>query len=124
MNWFKKSSTKPAFNWIDLTSESQFLQLWENQQPFAIFKHSTRCSISSMAKSRIEREWNLEEQLPLYYLDLIQHRNITNLIADKTNVVHQSPQLIVVSAGKVIYHASHNSIDVEQVREKILNSNK
>lgn len=74
-----------------------------------------------MAKSRIEREWNLEEQLPLYYLDLIQHRNITNLIADKTNVVHQSPQLIVVSAGKVIYHASHNSIDVEKVKEKSKN---
>jgi bacillithiol system protein YtxJ len=120
MSWFKKSSTKTAFSWNELSSESQFLQLLEDKKPFAVFKHSTRCSISSMAKSRIERDYDLsEDELSLYYLDLIQFRNISNLIAEKTTVVHQSPQLIVVKNGVVIYHASHNSISVDEVRNAL-----
>ncbi len=117
MSWFKKSSTKTEFSWNELTSEEQFLQLLAEEKQFAIFKHSTRCSISSMAKNRLERDFDLAEGiLPLYYLDLIQHRNISNLIAERTGVEHQSPQLILIKEGKVIYNASHSSISVSHIK--------
>ena len=60
-------------NWEILTDKQQFDSLMQNETLFAIFKHSTRCSISSMAKNRIEKEWN--HQFPIYYLDLLQHRS-------------------------------------------------
>jgi bacillithiol system protein YtxJ len=106
-------------NWKTLNSEAQFLDLLNNEPLFAVFKHSTRCSISSMAKNRLEREWDLE--LPVYYLDLLQYRSVSNLIAEKSNVEHQSPQLIVFQNGLPIYDASHSGIVTEEV--KLLVSN-
>ncbi len=100
-------------NWLILNSENQFLDLLKNESVFAIFKHSTRCSISTMAKNRVEREWNLD--LPIYYLDLLQYRSISNLIAVKSNIEHQSPQLIVFQNGLPIYDASHNGIVIDDI---------
>lgn len=122
MNWFRKSSTKSSFPWKELTSDDQFLDLFGQGKPFAIFKHSTRCSISSMAKNRLEGSWDLDDNTPIYYLDLIQYRNVSNLIADKLNVQHQSPQLIVFNGTDVVYHASHNAIHVDHVKESIATS--
>ncbi|MCB0501276.1 MAG: bacillithiol system redox-active protein YtxJ [Bacteroidetes bacterium] len=119
MSWFRKSSTKTAFDWQELTSEEQFLNLLEQQNQFAVFKHSTRCSISSMAKNRLENNWDIDDSTPIYYLDLIRYRNISNLIADKLNVEHQSPQLILIRNGEAIYNASHNGIDVEALKKVI-----
>ena len=100
-------------NWKNLEAENQFLDLLENENVFAVFKHSTRCSISSMAKNRVEREWNLD--FPIYYLDLIKYRSISNLIAAKSGVEHQSPQLIVFQNGLPVYDASHSGIAVSEI---------
>lgn len=100
-------------NWKNLEAENQFLDLLENEKVFAVFKHSTRCSISSMAKNRVEREWNLD--FPIYYLDLIKYRSVSNLIAAKSGIEHQSPQLIVFQNGLPVYDASHSGIAVSDI---------
>lgn len=87
--------------------------------PVAIFKHSTRCSISSVAKMRLSSSWNFDNDLPIYYLDLLSYRNLSNLIAQKFNVEHQSPQLIVLLNGESIYHNSHLSISVNDVKKTL-----
>lgn len=109
-----------AIPWETLKSETQIDEILEasNQKPQLIFKHSTRCSISSMAKSRLEREWNLENVQP-WYLDLIAYRSISNAIADKLNVTHESPQAILLVNGNVTYHSSHNSISVAEMETHI-----
>ena len=109
MRWFKQSSNNSSFDWKPLTSEEQFLELLEEEQTLAVFKHSTRCSISFMAKSRVERGWR-DTDVPLYCLDLITYRNVSDLIARTLNIDHQSPQLIFIEKGKAIYNASHNAI--------------
>lgn len=105
-------------HWRELTSVDQLDQLVQDshQHAVAIFKHSTRCSISSMAKSRVERSWNFNDtDLPIYYLDLIRYRDVSNRIAEVTGVVHQSPQLIVIKDGDAIHHSSHSAIDVNSI---------
>lgn len=109
-------------NWIELNNEAQIDEIIEKSQsvPCLIFKHSTRCSISSMAKSRLERKWNLNnEQVLPYYLDLITHRNVSNKIADTFEVIHQSPQVILIKNGKSIYDESHNMISTMAIEEEI-----
>ncbi len=101
-------------DWISLNSIEQFDELLENQEVFAVFKHSTRCPVSSTAKNRIEKEW--KHSFPIYYLDLLNHRDISNYIAEKTDVQHQSPQLIVLENKKVIYDASHSFIFVNDIQ--------
>lgn len=99
--------------WEMLTSIQQFDDLLESENLFAIFKHSTRCSISSMAKNRLEKEWKFD--FPIYYLDLLQHRDVSNYIASVSKIEHQSPQLIVFQSGETIYNASHNFIYVDDI---------
>ena len=103
--------------WEVLNSEQQFLNILGSVTRFAVFKHSTRCSISSMVMHRVERDWDLD--LPIYYLDLIKFRSVSNLIAEKSNVEHESPQLIIFQNGKHLYNASHSAIVVNDVKEEI-----
>ena len=110
-------------NWIEIKSESDLEKIikesFRDNTTVAIFKHSTRCSISSVAKNRLESSWDFNVELPIYYLDLIQYRNISNLIADKFNVQHESPQLLLIKDGVSIFNASHMSISVSQIHSVI-----
>lgn len=106
-------------NWIPLTEKLNFENAINEGVLFAVFKHSTRCSISSMAKSRLEREWKFGAELPIYYLDLLNFREISNSIESISGIQHESPQLIVFSNGKPIYSASHNGIDVSELLERV-----
>ena len=113
-----KSSDKVAFPWIELTSSEQLKQAIETSvdHPIILFKHSTRCSISTMAKSRFESKWNTDlSNVSIYYLDLIAHRNISNEIAELTGIEHQSPQAIVLKNKEVIYDASHSEISAKAI---------
>lgn len=111
------TSNKKKLDWTSLTSEEDLRKALEKgeSETVLLFKHSTRCSISSMALNRFEGEWNADNPCEIYFLDLIAHRDISNLIADLTKVEHQSPQAIVISQGQVIYSASHSSIDADKI---------
>ena len=82
-----------------------------------IFKHSTRCMISKTVLRNFERQIESESvDLPkFYYLDLLNYRDISNEIAQKFSVVHQSPQIVVIENGQVIHHASHDNIDLSLI---------
>lgn len=98
-------------NWIPITSNQDVEKVLTNKELIAVFKHSTRCAISSMAKNRIDSSWDKEmDSVPIYYLDLIKFKDFSNLIAEKTGVEHESPQLILIKNGEVLYSASHTSI--------------
>ncbi len=105
-------------NWIALKDYSQISEALERSEPFLVFKHSTRCSISSMAKSRLERNFDLDD-VQAFYLDLITYRSISDQLVLDFNVVHQSPQLLFIQKGNCTYHASHNSIDLEAIKAKL-----
>lgn len=115
-----KTSKISKINWNILNSEEQINNILADSEQVSvlIFKHSTRCSISTMAKNRIERDWDIsEEKIKTYYLDLISYRNVSNLISETLNVEHQSPQVIIVKNKKAIYNASHNSISVQSIKQ-------
>lgn len=80
-----------------------------------IFKHSTRCSISMMAKRRFEMDWdNLPADMPVYFLDLIKYRDISNQIAQDFSVYHESPQMLLIKDGECVLDQSHGSISVDE----------
>ncbi len=100
--------------WTKITSIDQLNNIDSESQSekILIFKHSTSCSISRMALNRLESNWKSEygETLKPYYLDLIAHRNISNEIADRYDVIHESPQVLLISKGKSFYNESHGGI--------------
>ena len=118
MSWFRRSSDNPSFPWIPIESEAQFFNLL-GEDNAVIFKHSTRCSLSSVAKSRLERGVEDVTEMSFYYLDVVKYRSISNLIEETLGVRHQTPQLIVLNSGSVVYHASHNSITSDSLSADI-----
>ena len=108
-------------NWIDLTDEQQLNNLKElsAQKAQLIFKHSTRCGISSMVKSRLERS-TPPDAVDFYYLDLIKHRQLSNKIAEDFSVYHQSPQVLLIKNGECIYEESQNGILMDDIIEQAL----
>lgn len=107
-------------NWIPLRSVKQINEIINrsNEIPCVIFKHSTRCSISSMAKFRFEESWDFpENEIEAYFLDLIAFRNVSNQLAETFSVHHESPQILLVKEGKCTYDASHLDITVDELKE-------
>lgn len=108
-------------DWIELNDLGQLNEISSisAEKPVAIFKHSTRCSISRMALKQFENEFNSSDKVTLYFLDLISHRDVSNEIASRFGVAHQSPQLILIKDGKAVYNVSHNEIDAEALATKL-----
>lgn len=94
---------------------------FELPEGLLIFKHSRRCSISAMAFNRFTRKWKYdEEKFPIYYLDVIGQRNISNEVANKYGIRHESPQILLIKNGVCDYNASHMGISPSELNE-ILN---
>jgi len=112
-------------DWLNLTSVTQLEEI--NQKSFEtqikailLFKHSTRCSISTMALSRLERNWKLSNELvPVYNLNLLQYPSVSSKIAEQFNVRHESPQVLLIKNGKCIYYASHSSITAAEIESSL-----
>ncbi len=107
-------------NWISLESAEQLDGIKQKQGYSIIFKHSTRCSISLMAKRRFEMDLpDLPENLPVYFLDLIKYRDISNQVAQDFHVYHQSPQLLLIKDGECILDQSHGGISLEEALSEL-----
>lgn len=108
-------------DWIDLTRLEQVELIKERSKnlTIAVFKHSTRCGVSSMVLKGLNRELeNINsEGIEFYFLDLIKYRDISNAIARDWSVEHQSPQFIVLKDGTVVNHASHYMIKADMLQQ-------
>ncbi len=100
------------FEWIPLLELNQLNEIVANSinKTQVIFKHSTRCGISRSVIKQFEKQHEELKNIDFYFLDLIAFRNISNTIAQKFGVIHQSPQLIVLKNKKVIAHDSHHGL--------------
>ena len=107
-------------HWIHLTDIATIDQIIKDSfdKPQVIFKHSTRCSISSMALNRLERE-EAPANANFYYLDLLSYRNISNAIANQFNVYHESPQILIIRNGECTYDESHQGINMSEIAEQV-----
>lgn len=109
-------------NWSNLTNISELdkVDQLSNDRPIILFKHSVTCGISSGAKYRLESDWDgLSHDVYFYYLDLLSHRNISNAIAERYNVAHQSPQILIIRNGHSIYDTSHHRISISDINDAL-----
>tara|TARA_R110000868_G_scaffold153120_1_gene378452 strand:- start:11002 stop:11397 length:396 start_codon:yes stop_codon:yes gene_type:complete len=113
-NTSSQSIDKKDLPWIPLVSVNQLDDIKRKSviKTQLIFKHSTRCGISRMVQNQFEKNYNFnDDEFDLYYLDILNYRDISNQIAQIFEVFHESPQLLVVKNGVVVAHKSHASIN-------------
>ncbi|WP_445957254.1 bacillithiol system redox-active protein YtxJ [Yeosuana sp.] len=105
---------KKVLPWMALTEVSQLdnIKKKSSMKTQVIFKHSTRCGISRMVMNQFTDAYHLtENDLDLYYLDLISYREVSNEVGIKFQVMHESPQLLIIKNGVVVLHTSHGAIN-------------
>jgi bacillithiol system protein YtxJ len=122
----KQNSSNSTIKWIPLQDLGQLNEIINNshEKPVVIFKHSTRCIVSRTALKQFELETlqcNVftENKVDAYFLDLLEHRDISNEIASRFGVQHQSPQLLLIKDGKSVYNVSHSDIDAGELKGKL-----
>jgi bacillithiol system protein YtxJ len=113
-----QKSLKIAWNQLESMENLDVAEALSNNKVVVLFKHSTRCSISRFVLKQFENTYAVpEEKMELYFLDLIEYRTISNEIAARFGVTHQSPQMIVLKNGKAVYNASHESINANDLEQ-------
>ncbi len=120
----KSDASEPKRNnvpWILLTNVSQLDEITalSNEMPVIIFKHSTRCAISRMVLKQFENEFTSDTKVTPYFLDLLSFREISDAIAKRFDVLHQSPQLLLIDGGLCTFNASHDAIDVQNLEARL-----
>ena len=120
-NFMNSQKSGVNANWKNMVNEAELQQIIDQStnKPAFIFKHSTSCGISVGAKSRLETFDIDSEKVDFYYLDLLEYRNISNKIAEDLNVVHQSPQVILVKDGKAVWSITHHAISAEALQNAL-----
>ena len=109
-------------HWIPLTSLSQLDEIKElsKTETVLIFKHSTRCGISRMVIKQFENKFGEEaKDLKVYYLDLLSYRDLSDEVGYTFQVMHQSPQLLVINNGIAVHHTSHYDITQVDVQKYV-----
>ena len=127
MGFFKKmiGSSEPKeekiLPWIPLTSLEQLEEISEKSKGKTqlIFKNSTRCGISRMVISQFSELYDVNANTDLYYLDLLNYREVSNEVGYQFQVLHQSPQLLIIKNDIVTTHASHGAINEVNIAEYI-----
>jgi len=119
MDWLSAGNNN---DWIMLTDKEQLKMIIKESEtiPIIIYKHSTRCGLSSMTKNMLDKGWGqLKPHSKLYYLDLLRYREVSRMIAEKFNVRHQSPQILIIKKGESVFDTSHFNINVEAILENL-----
>ena len=88
------------------------------QEPIALFKHSTRCPISAGAYQQVARylEEHSGEGLPFFLVKVVEARDVSNAVAEQLGVAHQSPQVIFVNCKRAYHNATHGAITAQAIR--------
>jgi bacillithiol system protein YtxJ len=111
MNWF-----------ISLESQSQLEDLNNlSNKPHThgvlLFKHSTRCAVSHAALRALSARWPFEkEDLPVFLLDILRFRSLSNQISDLYGIRHESPQILFIKKGLCAGNASHEHASIETIK--------
>ena len=109
-------------NWLNLQSTQEVDNIITRSfsVPCLIFKHSTRCEISSIAKYRLENDWAFEEDtLEAYFLDILNYRTVSAYIADAFSITHESPQALLIHKGTCVFDTSHLDVSVAEIKEAL-----
>lgn len=117
----KVKKEEKVLPWQQLTQINQLddIKIASNNKLQVIFKHSTRCGISRSVINRFVSDYDLDTNADLYYLDLLNYREVSNEVGHKFQVIHQSPQILLIKNGVVIHHASHHEIYAEKILENV-----
>ncbi len=110
------------YSLLQTTAEVEPLIAQSRERPVLVFKHSLTCPISTAAFREYQQflETRPADDEAVYTLIEIQKaREVSNSIAERTGVRHESPQALLLRDGEVAWHASHWNIKAQSLTEAV-----
>jgi bacillithiol system protein YtxJ len=106
---------------VDLVQDRDLEQLLQKSKtdPVLIFKHSTQCPVSAQAYEEFTGFVEGFRDLSCGAVLVIENRKLSNAIAERFGVRHESPQALLVKDGRVVWHASHWSITYDSLKNAL-----
>jgi len=106
-----------------MTHDNSTFETWTQPEEFAtfieaqgtgfIFKHSTRCPVSTFAHGEVAEFVQQNPDVPLRIVLVVEHRATAREIAARLGVAHASPQVILVRDGEAVWDTSHNGVTAD-----------
>lgn len=119
---FGIKSNKEEFKWEEITSveEVDEIHLASNEKIQVIYKHSRTCGVCYISRNSLEKmEDEIRQSIDLYMVDVIRDRPISQYIAEKYGIRHESPQMLIIKDGEVIWHGSHYKVKLDNLVENL-----
>lgn len=92
-------------------------------RPLLLFKHSHTCGTSAEALDELVAHLNERPADASYAMVTVQtHREVSNAVARKLGVRHETPQALLVRDGRVVWSASHFHVTASAVEEALTRS--
>ncbi|SMO53679.1 bacillithiol system redox-active protein YtxJ [Gracilimonas mengyeensis] len=117
-----EDNASSTINWENIHSEEELddILMASNQKPQVIYKHSPRCATSFFALKNL-KALSAEDarKADFYLVDVIAERSISNLVAEKLGIRHESPQLFIIKNGDVQWHGSHHQVNSDVVEGQL-----
>lgn len=121
-NLLNGEGAETSIDWLQLKEPEELSKLLEasNEKPQVIYKHSTRCGVSAMALSNLHQlQQEVAEKADFYFLNVISHRWLSQQVAEQLQVRHESPQLLIIQNGEVVWSGSHYQVTAASIEAQI-----
>jgi bacillithiol system protein YtxJ len=110
----------PQLTALDRLDQLDELLAESQARPLLLFKHSYSCGVSLEALDEIVDHLNQESLDARYAMVTVQtHRELSNAVASRLGVRHQTPQAILVRDGRVVWSASHFRVNASEIRKAL-----
>lgn len=102
-----------------IETQEQFEELLKKEEKFLFLKHSLTCPVSQAAYQEYQKFADNENSIPAYFLAVQDSRPLSNEIAEKFNIKHESPQAILFTNGEPRWNASHWKITKRSLADAV-----
>ena len=97
-----------------------------HQRPLLLFKHSYSCGVSAEAldelRAHIEDASAAAKPVRYVMVTVQTHRELSNRIAERLGIRHETPQAILVHEGRVVWSASHFRVNATEIQNALARS--
>lgn len=104
---------------LETESAASWLAALPGDSLALLYKHSPRCGVSFDARLELDDLAATDPGLPVWQVDVVRQRALSEEFARLLGIAHASPQVILLQGGRPVWHTSHQRITREALAARL-----